>query len=182
MFDFHTHRLSTPPGKGIVCLPRHIVMHPETFHAAPRGLYSAGVHPWWTEREEDILQLISGVERLLENERVVMVGECGLDTLRGANAEVQEKVFRTMAEMAEERGLPVTVHCVRAFDRLLHLHKCLHPSVAWTVHGFRGRPALAKQLLAAGMNLSFGKRHNAESLATTPPLRRRFETDDDDEP
>ena len=41
-FDFHTHRLDTPPGTGIVSLPRRIVLHPEAWHPQVGGLYAAG--------------------------------------------------------------------------------------------------------------------------------------------
>ena len=35
----------------------------------------------------------------------------------------------------------------------------------------------ARQLLDAGLDLSFGPRHNSESLALTPPHRCHYETD-----
>ncbi|MBR6482078.1 MAG: hydrolase TatD, partial [Bacteroidaceae bacterium] len=52
------------------------------------------------------------------------------------------------------------------------------PTTRWTVHGFRGGPKLAEQLLDAGMDISFGLHHNADSLRLTPEHRRHFETDD----
>lgn len=174
--DFHTHNLLAPAGSAIVNVPRRWLLCPDDFHPAAGGLYSAGIHPWWTD-EADTELLFAGLLRLMEHPQVVAVGECGLDLLRGAAPEVQEAVFVRQAVLAERHGLPVTVHCVRAFDRLLRLHKQLRPSVRWTVHGFRGRPALARQLLDAGLDLSFGPRHNAESLALTPPHRRHNETD-----
>ena len=42
-----------------------------------------------------------------------------------------------------------------------------------------GGPALARQLLDAGIDLSFGRRYNPASLALTPPDRRHFETDEE---
>ena len=47
----------------------------------------------------------------------------------------------------------------------------------WIVHGFRGGPALARQLLDAGFDLSFGLRYNKESFDITPTERRYRETD-----
>lgn len=104
--------------------------------------------------------------------------ECGLDRLRGADLEIQTALFRRQVELAEERGLPVTVHCVKAFDRLLHLCKLWRPKTQWTVHGFRGGPELAVQLLAAGIDLSFGRRYNPETLKVVSPERCHFETDE----
>lgn len=177
MFDFHTHRLSTPPGTGIVCLPREVVLRPETFSPAPGGLYSVGVHPWWTADAGALPALLEGVERLLPHPQVVALGECGLDRLRGAALPVQEDVFRRQIALSEHYGRPVTIHCVRAFDVLLRLKRLLRPTSRWTVHGFRGRAALARQLLDAGLDLSFGLRYDAESFAITPPDCRHRETD-----
>jgi len=79
--------------------------------------------------------------------------------------------------LAEQHHRPMTLHVVRAFDVMLALRKRLRPRQRWTVHGFRGKPALARQLLDAGFDLSFGLHHNPDSLAITPPDRRHFETD-----
>ena len=79
--------------------------------------------------------------------------------------------------LAESQQLPVTLHIVRTYDRLLRLHKQLRPTTQWTVHGFRGKPALAHQLLEAGIDLSFGQLYNAASWEVTPPQRRHTESD-----
>ena len=42
---------------------------------------------------------------------------------------------------------------------------------------FAGGPALARQLLDAGFDLSFGLRYNKESFDITPTERRYRETD-----
>lgn len=120
-----------------------------------------------------------GLQQLLRHPAVVAVGECGIDRLRGADEAVQEQWFVRQVQLAEAAGLPVTVHCVKAFDVLLRLHKELRPTTRWTIHGFRGKPALAAQLLAAGFDLSFGRYFNAESYEMTPPERRHRESDED---
>lgn len=193
MFDFHTHRLDTPPGQGIVCLPQDALLHPERWlddegrlpHAAAGALYAAGIHPWWVAQPAFALDaLLAGLQRLLLCPEVVQIGECGLDLVQGdgperrpADADVQERVLREQITLSEAVGRPLTLHCVRAFDRLLRLRKELRPTQRWTIHGFRGRPALAAQLLAAGFDLSYGPRRNDESYAATPPERRHDETD-----
>ena len=108
---------------------------------------------------------------------VVQVGECGLDRLRGADLDTQCAVFAAQVALAEQHRLPLTLHVVRAFDVILRLHKQLRPTTRWTIHGFRGKPALAQQLLDAGFDLSFGPKHNTASWAATPPDRRHCETD-----
>lgn len=175
--DFHTHNLAVPAGTAVVNVPKDWLLRPEAFAPVAGGLYSAGIHPWWTTADEWSDMLFEGLEILLPHPQVVVLGECGLDRLRGGSMERQCEVFVRQVRLAEHFGLPVTVHCVRAFDVLLRLRKSLRPSTQWTVHGFRGRPALARQLLAAGFDLSFGSRYDAGSFSLVPPSRRRVETD-----
>lgn len=176
--DFHTHNMSAPAGSAIVSLPPELLLRPEDFAPVPEGMYSAGVHPWWIDGDVD--RLLTGLSVLLRHPQVVAVGECGLDKLRGASLPRQCEVFSRQVKLASAHALPMTIHCVKAFGELLHLHKTLHPATQWTVHGFRGGPQLARQLLEAGMDLSFGLFHNAEALRITPEHRRHFETDDAD--
>lgn len=207
MFDFHTHRLDTPPGAGIVCLPQEVVLawggggREREWRLSQRrasadktaalpfaeagALYAAGIHPWWVAQEGFSLEEhLAGLRRLLLRPEVVEIGECGFDSLltgcaglKPAPLERQEEVFVAQVELSEAYGRPMTIHCVRCFDRLLRLRKALRPTQRWTIHGFRGKPALARQLLAAGFDLSFGPLRNEESYALTPPERRHDETD-----
>ena len=178
MHDFHTHNLLAPPGTAIVNLPEEWTLRPDLFRPQPGALYSAGIHPWWTVDAERTRRMVDALPRLLEHPQVVRVGECGLDKLCGAPLQTQIEVFEAQATMAEAFGLPMTLHIVRAFDVLLRLKKQLRPTVRWTVHGFRGGPALARQLLAAGLDLSFGLRFNAAAYDLTPAERRWRETDE----
>lgn len=176
-FDFHTHNLEAPAGRAVINLPAEWTEDPGKFVPREGAFYSAGIHPWWTAESVRARRMLAALPRLLRHPQVVAVGECGIDLLRGADAEEQERLLIAQLGMAEELRLPVTLHVVRAFDRLLRLHKALRPTTPWTVHGFRGGPALARQLLTAGIDLSFGAKFNAESLSLTPPARRHTETD-----
>ena len=175
--DFHTHNLLAVPGTAIVNLPQEALLCPDAFPLVEGGCYSVGIHPWWTI--ENCEKMWNGLEFWLQNPQVVAIGECGLDKLRGASLSLQHHVFLRQVELAEVYQLPVTIHCVKAFDQILSLHKQVAPTVRWTIHGFRGKPELARQLLTAGFNLSFGTRYNEESWRSTPPDRRYRETDED---
>ncbi len=75
---------------------------------------------------------------------------------------------------------PLILHLVRAQDNLLRLRKELHPDQPWVIHGFRGGINQARQLLRAGLYLSFGRHFHPESLAAAHAEGRAFlETDDD---
>ncbi|MDE6310400.1 MAG: TatD family hydrolase [Muribaculaceae bacterium] len=140
----------------------------------PQGFYSIGIHPWDTpappEKLEELERIASG------DSRVVAIGECGLDKLRGAALPEQESAFEAQIVLAERLGLPLIIHCVRAQDRLLKLRR-KHPSGRWIVHGFRGGAPAAQQLLDAGIDLSYCERYNDEAFRITPPGRRFRETD-----
>ncbi len=177
--DFHTHNLQAPPGTAIVNIPREWLLEPEKFKPMRGGLYSAGIHPWWTADTEALPKLYNGLTLLTKHQQVVRIGECGIDRLKGADLPTQETVFKQQIALADSQGLPVTIHCVRAFDILLRLHKALRPRTRWTIHGFRGGPELARQLLDAGLDLSFGQHFNTESLSITPNDRCQRETDED---
>ena len=162
--DFHTHNLDAEPGTAIINLPISALLHPETFHFREGALYSVGIHPWWTSEDtETINKLWKIVTHFARKPQVVAIGECGLDRLHGGDMKRQSEIFLR--------------HIL-----LLGAKKELHPEMKWTVHAFRGRPALARQLLHAGFDLSFGAKHNPESFRLTPPERRHVETDDSSEP
>ena len=186
--DYHTHNPNIPPGTGIINLPRAVILAPDTFQPVPGGLYSVGIHPWWTS-EEDLRQEQAGVAQLARHPQVVVIGECGLDSLRGGTLDRQLAILKWHIQLATAVQKPLTLHCVRAFHHLLALRKQLpnktghtnkanqKPAPRMVIHGFRGGPTLARQLLSAGFELSFGLRHNADSYQLTPPHLRHQETD-----
>ena len=177
-FDFHTHCFDTPLGEGIVCLPQEVLLSADGWQPEAGGRYAAGIHPWWTGQTDfEPVRYLTNLRQLLQFPEMVQLGECGLDRLKGAPLETQLDIFRQQIALSEETQKPVTIHCVKAFDLLLAEKKQLRPTQQWTIHGFRGKPALALQLLDAGFDLSFGPHHNPESWNITPPERRHQETD-----
>ena len=153
--DFHTHKV--PSEKDVVT----IVDGRETW----------GIHPWRADEEFAVPDL-SGK---------LAIGECGLDGLRGPSLERQEEVFVQQIKLSEEAEKPLIIHCVKALDRLLQLHKELKPKQLWMLHGFRGKPQQLRSLLDAGFVVSFGFAHNEESLRICPIDRLLLETDADEE-
>jgi len=138
--------------------------------------YSVGIHPWSTVCEVPD-ELFDRLSTMVADPRVVAVGEAGLDALRGGPTERQEAVFLRQAAIAEKAGKPLVVHCVRRYGRLMELHKAFSPQQLWIVHGFRGKPELARQLVAAGIGISLGE-PRADIEAVVPPRLLFFETDE----
>ena len=82
-------------------------------------------------------------------------------------------------KLADRLDLPLIIHLVRAQEDLVRLKKELRPHSPWLIHGFRGKPEQAEQLLRAGFYLSFGRHFHSESLALAYGQGRAFlETDD----
>ena len=112
----------------------------------------------------------------------LFVGECGLDPNSSHPMSLQEEVFRMQAEWAVSQNMPMILHCVKAFDPIIALHKQLRPHAPWVIHGFRGKPQQMQSLLHLGFYVSFGKLFNPESVAICPAGRFFIETDESDEP
>lgn len=177
MYNFHTHIPLTCD-----CL---LNFNPGELDSNIREC-SVGLHPWqvdedWKERLE-----ILRTEACCSN--VCAIGECGIDKASGGDVLRQIEVFRMQVALAEELHKPVIVHCVKAFDELLAARKELVESCRsrgvepqpWVVHGFRGKPEQAKQIMTKGILLSFGHHYNVETLrfvfSTSYPFF--LETDD----
>lgn len=176
MLDFHTHNLEAPM-PAIINIPKQWLLRPHEAQLRQGATYSVGIHPWWT-CGDDVALLLEQLVHWASHPQVVAIGECGFDKLQGAALDVQQEVFETHVQLSEQLRKPLTIHCVKAFEELLAVKKQYRPKQQWTIHGFRGKATQARQLLDAGLNLSFGYRHNQEAVDATPPERRHFESDE----
>ncbi len=145
------------------------------------SFYSIGMHPWYI-KEADGLQEFEMLKLSSTNSNVLAIGECGLDRVCETDFELQKKYFIKQIELANEIRKPLIIHCVRAFDEVLHLLKQNHVSVPVIFHGFNKNEKVAARILNAGYLLSFGQKLMFESTAAvfkSTPLDRLFlETDD----
>lgn len=141
------------------------------------GCASVGIHPWdvdnnWEERFRTIKELAKAPD-------ITAIGECGIDRAHsGAGLELQTEVFRAHITLSEELKKPLIIHCVKAFDNIIALHKECKPQQAWIIHGFRGKPQQAEQLTRAGLYLSLGEHFNAESAKVIPADKLFIESDE----
>ncbi|HIU89436.1 MAG TPA: TatD family hydrolase [Candidatus Caccomonas pullistercoris] len=173
--DFHTHDQQAPL-PAVIQVPTDSLLRPAEWQPRPGATYSVGIHPWDVTPDAPLQRLFEGFEKLAARPETVAIGECGLDRLRGDYAS-QNAVFIRQAEYAEALSKPVIIHCVKAIDEILRLHKAIRPRMRWTIHGFRGNATTARQLLAAGLDLSFGPKFNPEAVSTCFPGRLHVETD-----
>lgn len=142
--------------------------------------YSLGIHPWFIN-EIHLEQDIKYLRKYAPLSEVKAIGECGLDKLCQTNFELQKKVFIEQITISEKIEKPLIIHCVKSFNELITLKKDLKPHQTWIIHGFRGKPEQAKQLILHNFFLSFGPLYHPDTLKETPLNKIFFETDDSNE-
>lgn len=113
---------------------------------------AVGVHPHDAENvEKDYLLTI---ENLLKEEKVVALGEIGLDYHYDFSPKItQQKVFEEQLKLAKKVDIPVIIHSREATnDTMCLLHKYNPKGV---VHCFSGSAETAKETLNLGMYIGF---------------------------
>ena len=170
LLDIHTHQTDGISGEAIINkMPRELVIEPGKW-------YSVGIHPWFIyemgKEDKDLLY------ELVRYPQVIAIGEAGFDRAKYISVADQISIFAEQAYIAEETDKPLIIHMVKAADLLLAEKKKLMPKMPWIIHGFRGKPELANQLLDAGMYLSFGERYHVGALRATPLDHMFLETDE----
>lgn len=172
--DAHTH---TCRRNAVVNLDP--VSAPEARLEAPY-VYSVGIHPWNASRVTP--EALDRLRELALSPRVVAIGETGIDLIHEgvavADLDCQLELLRRHVALSEETAKPLLLHVVRRFAEIIALRRTLNPTQPWIIHGFRGKPELARQLLNQGFFLSFGAKANPSSVAVTPPSRLLVETDE----
>jgi TatD DNase family protein len=120
------------------------------------------------------------------SEGAVSVGEIGLDNwIEPRNEDLQRAVFIRQLEIASERNLVPTIHCLRAWGALVD---CLRAgpelSRGFLVHGFGGSREVLFELLDLGGHASFsayaadpGRKRMRDAARACPADRILVETD-----
>jgi len=93
---------------------------------------------------------------LAKNEKVIAIGECGLDYYRidESTKEVQMRAFIEQIELAGEIKKPLMLHIRNAYADALEVLRA-HAGVRGDVHFFAGDWEVAKKFLELGFTLSF---------------------------
>ena len=124
----------------------------EMTNAYPKLFYStAGVHPHYSN--EYTAEVHKTLEDLLEHDKVVAVGECGLDFNRNFSTPTeQEHAFRQQLEIAKDTQLPVFLHQRDAHDLFLEILKDNINEISGGVaHCFTGNKEQMKDYLDLGL-------------------------------
>ena len=173
-FNIHTHVSVHPESEILSLAPEELSTDNRSFYA------SVGIHPWTLTEENADIQW-KALCKSIKDKRIVAIGECGLDKLKGPSMELQTAVFKQEAALAEDSSLPLIIHCVKAFNELIQLKKEISPCQPWIIHGFRGKLPLALDCIRHGFYLSIGSHFQENTLKAIPLDRLFIETDESEE-
>jgi TatD DNase family protein len=116
---------------------------------------TVGIHPHYADKvtADDIAQL----KDLAQNDKVVAVGETGLDFhYEPEKKPYQQKLFEDHLNIASDLNLPVVIHCREAFDDTMDMLKQFgRPGLKAIFHCFSGSAEQAKIVLDSGYYISF---------------------------
>ena len=143
-----------------------------------------GLHPWYVAQRSDAWEAALAAQ--LDRCPQASIGETGLDCwIKGHDIADQQRVFVRQLEMARERNVAITVHCVRAHEPLRQvLQKHATPARGFLLHAWSGPASLTDFLLERGAHFSFPlyfmharKAAQRELFRTLPAERVLVETD-----
>ncbi len=124
--------------------------------------HTFGLHPWTVAEaaDEQLPDLLDALARRLDDAPwAVGLGELGLDHGRRGPAPTrarQERAFRAQLAMARERRLPVVLHVVGAYGKVLDLlRRDGIPDAGGMIHRYSGPAELVPDLTRLGLHLSF---------------------------
>jgi TatD DNase family protein len=152
----------------------------------PEVRYSVGVHPLdvghWQVDTPSVLR-----QAALADNRVVAIGELGLDLYRADNLEEQLGMLLPQLDLAEELDRPVIIHCRDAAPPMLDLlrgrRKAGH-RLRGVMHCWSGTPDEMEGFLELGLFISFSgnvtypSAHDTHACARLVPSDRYLvETD-----
>ena len=138
----------------VACSVEESEQHPALVADQPNVWSTVGVHPHEAGPDEPRLGRLA--ELLDEHpERVVAVGECGLDYFyEHSPRDAQQRVFAAQVRLANERDLPLVIHTRDAWDDTFAVLGTEGVPRRTVFHCFTGGPAEAERCLELGAVLS----------------------------
>lgn len=170
LFDVHSHHFTTK---------NDVIFNSSGFGTIENGFFSVGIHPW---EAENFNVYSSTIERMINSSNCLAVGEIGLDKLKGPAISIQTEVFKSQVKLAEQVGLPVIIHCVKAWNELKMIRIEMKVKQPWIFHGF-SKSSILEDVLSSGLMISIGvavlHQSKLQNAITKIPMERLFlETDD----
>ncbi len=156
--DFHSDKLPSKDTTGVI-IPStgkdnwgSVVSHCKSENYRH---FALGIHPWFIY-EHQMLDLYS-LEVLIEEEKPVAIGDCGLDYIKGKDRNKQRYFFDEQVALATRFDLPLIIHSVHATEDVTDLLKSYSKSRG-VIHAYSGSIQEAEILMK--MSFLFGFSHN----------------------
>ena len=118
---------------------------------------AVGIHP------SDVKRMKKGdlesIEELAKNDRVLAIGEIGLDYYWDKEKEVQDQqkeFFIKQIEIANKLNKPISIHCRDAYEDCYEILKAHPVNKGGVMHCYGGSPEMAKLFIKLGFVLGFG--------------------------
>ncbi|MGL9732691.1 MAG: TatD family hydrolase [Wolbachia sp.] len=118
---------------------------------------SVGVHPFDTTVESGEYICVDELVELAKNQKVISIGETGLDFYKSNNKSNQKKNFALHIEAARITGLPLVIHTRNADDEMIDVLKSEMKNGVFSgvMHCFTSSKELAYQAMDLGLYISF---------------------------
>ncbi len=150
----------------------------------PQVRVSLGLHPWYVERRSE--NWLRRLERYAERGGIG-IGEIGLDhAVRPRQDQQQLEVFVAQVRLARRLGVPVSIHCRKAWGQMLETLRSeggMGPH-GGVLHSYSGAAALVPTFEELGLHISFSgsitrsnNRKGRESVRAVSSERLLIETD-----
>jgi TatD DNase family protein len=121
--------------------------------------YALGIHPLCVmgAKDGDLDLVAKALERHQDDERLVAVGEIGLDYfVKGIDEPTQLHFYVEQLKLAKRAGLPVLLHVRRSADKLLAGLRRVDFPHGGIAHAFNGSEQQAQAFIDLGFKLGFG--------------------------
>jgi TatD DNase family protein len=155
---------------------------PKNAHSLTKSGFGIGIHPWYINDYQKLND--SMVAAWAKHPQCFTLGEIGLDKLR-PNFPLQKTILRQFLTWNEDWNLPVSLHCVKAWDDLRSILQDF-PHFHYVLHGYQGDWSLANSFKSLNMYYGLGLNWNPaktrqpgfwEFLKKCPQERILLETD-----
>lgn len=123
----------------------------------PECFAAVGIHP------SDVKRMKKGdlesIEELAKNDRILAIGEIGLDYYWDKDKEVQDQqkeFFIKQIDIANKLNKPISIHCRDAYEDCYEILKAHPVNKGGVMHCYGGSPEMAKMFIKLGFVLGFG--------------------------
>ncbi len=123
----------------------------------PECFAAVGIHP------SDVKRMKKGdlesIEKMAQDDRVLAIGEIGLDYYWDKEESVQEQqkeFFIKQIDLANKLNKPISIHCRDAYEDCYQILKAHPVKKGGVMHCYGGSPEMAQLFIKLGFVLGFG--------------------------